>query len=704
MTNQETDNASDDSDIFQLLGIMWRGKFVILSCALIVGSMGGYYAYKVAEPSYSATARLALQVRDQKLVDLDSVISGVSRDRAALNTEVEVIRSRTLIERLVVDMNLTKDPEFNARLREEPKISVSKVRETLRNLVTGGAAAAPEPPPSDEAILLSTVNAARGAISVSTLRDTYLFDISATTGHPGKSAKMANRLAQLYLDDQVQTKFEATDYAINWLSDRVNELEVELKQKGESLSALRGKTNLVSLEALEGLNIRAKDIRDRLLATQSRTAAAKETLLQNQNVLGTGDPEVISAQFDDQVLRRLANAISSGDEDAKPLFDTRVETALAAQTAEVDRLKSQRDVLQDSLADIQKKIDAQNEDLTRITQLERELAATRTLYETFLNRLKETSIQVGLQRPDARILSEAGGGRLVAPRKSRILIFNLFLGALIGTAVVMGRQFLHKGFRTAGELQRMAGIPVIGQIPKISIKKREGLIEFLRNNPTSGGAEAIRNLRTSVLMSSIDKRPQVIMSTSALPSEGKTTQAVALTMNLAAMGSRVLLVECDVRRRTLGHYFDDMPPGTLLDVISGEKKIEQSVMQVESLGADVLLSSRLDINGADLFASDHFTKFIRELRKAYDYIILDTPPVQVVPDARIISVQTDAVIYNVAWNDTPRDVALEGLQQFKSVGVSVTGVVLSKVDERRLKQYGYGYMYGGKYGRGYYGT
>ncbi len=702
MANHQTDNASSDVDIVQIIGIMWRGKIVILTCAMVAGVMGGYYAFEVAEPRYTATARLALQVRDQQLVDLDSVISGVSTEQSAMNTEVEVIRSRTLIQRLVVDMNLVDDPEFNARLREEPKISAAKVQEALRGLVSGTPS--PQAMPSPETILLGTVSAARSAISVTAVRNTYLFDISATTSHPGKSAKMANQLAQIYLDDQIGIKFAATEYAINWLSERVNELEVELKQKEDSLNSLRGETNLISLQALEGLNVRAKDIRDRLLEAQTSAAAARETLLQIQSAIDTGDPAVIAVRLDDPSLTRLASAVSNGDNGARALFDTRVETVLAAQNTALERQIAQRDALGTSLTEIQAQIEAQNEDLSRITQLERETAATRTLYETFLNRLKETSIQIGLQRPDARILSEAGPGRLVAPRKARIVTFSLFLGVLLGTAAVMGRQFLHNGFRTADELERMAGIPVIGQIPKMPITQRIGLIEFLRTQPTSGGAEAIRNLRTSVLMSSMDRPPQVIMSTSAIPGEGKTTQAIALAMNLAAMGRRVLLVECDVRRRTLRHYFDGTPPGTLFEAVSGEKTLEQAVMPVEKLGADVLLSSKININGADLFASDRFGEFIRKVRETYDYVILDTPPVQVVPDARIIGVHADAVIYNVVWDRTPREIALDGLRQFESVGVKVTGLVLSKVDERRLSQYGYSYAYGGKYGRGYYDT
>lgn len=697
----------DEIDLMALLGALWRGKWIIAGCAALLMVIGGYYAFWVAVPKYRATAQLALEVRNEQVVDLESVVSGVSTEASAINTEMEVIRSRSLLGKLVDELNLTEDPEFNAALRPEPAFSLGQLKSAIKSVVAPApevdSAEPAEANPQDPA-RNRTIDAVRGSISATNQRNTYIFNIRATTQSPRKSALIANTLAELYIQDQIDVKFQATENAVTWLSERVVELEAELKERENAIKELRSETELVSAEGLLALNQQAKDVRDRLM--EARTSVAVLTArVENMKMLQQGDDlAAMAASIDDPTLDRLLTRVNN-DTEARDLFLDRFSLLVTREENALSRAQDQVTALEASAARLDDQIEAQSADLVKLQQMERETEATRTLYETFLTRLKETTVQRGLQQADSRVLSEATPGQYIEPRKSRILALCIILGGMIGAGIVLVRQMLHSGFRTPEDLESTTGLAVFGQIPKMPLRKRNDLVPYLNDKPTSAAAEAIRNLRTSVLLSDIDHTPQVIMSTSSIPREGKTTQSISLAHNLAGLGKRVLLLEADIRRRTFAEYFDfGDSAGGIVTAMTGEKPLSELVSRAEGFEVDVLRGEKAHVNAADLFSSDRFREFMQELRETYDYIVVDTPPVLVVPDARVIGQSVDAIIFSVAWDRTSKAQVSEALRQFNSVGLRVHGLVMAQIDPKGMKRYGYGGKYGAysSYGKGYY--
>lgn len=703
---QATQDGDDEIDLMALLGTLWRGKWIIAGCAALLMLIGGFYVFRVAVPKYQASTTLALELRSENVVDLESVVSGVSTETSAINTELEVIRSSGLLEKLVTELSLNADPEFNSALQPEPEFSLGKLKALIRTAVSP-AAEAEEPGTGlspEEKEMNRTVAAVRDAISASNQRNTYIFQISAKTEDEMKSALIANTLARLYIQDQIDVKFQATENAVAWLSERVIELEAELKQREEAIKDLRSETDLVNAEALQALNQQAKDVRDRL--ADSRTSAALLIArLENLRSLQQGDDlSAMAAAVSDQTLDRLVSRAET-DSATRDLFEDRFSLLVTREENALERAEQQVAALEASYARLQEQIEQQSADLVRLQQLERETEATRTLYETFLTRLKETTVQRGLQQADSRVLSKATPGTYVEPRKSRILALCLILGAMIGAGIVLVRQMMHNGFRTPEDLEAATGHAVFGQIPKMPLRRRGSLITYLNDKPTSAAAEAIRNLRTSVLLSDIDQSPQIIMSTSAVPGEGKTTQSISLAHNLAGLGKKVLLIEGDIRRRTFAEYFDfGDSPGGLVSALTDKRPLEELVVRAPGMDVDVLRGEKASINAADLFSSDRFQEFLQELRQTYDYIVIDTPPVLVVPDARVIGQFVDAVIFSIAWDRTSKTQVTEALRQFESVGIRVHGLVLAQIDPKGMKRYGYGGKYGAysAYGKGYY--
>lgn len=684
---------NDEIDLLELFRTIWRGKIWIALITAAAVFVGGYYAYRVAIPTYTAHASVVLDSRQAEFVDLGSVMSGLSGDQATINTEIEVLKSRGLIEKLVRRMDLTSDPEFNTALQPEPVVSVSKVRD----LIFG----APEKHvPSDQESLDATISTVLKAVTVSNVRNSYVFTITAVTTSPTKSSKIANALADLYILDQLDVKFEATQRATSWLSERVPALQQDLEVAEAAVKELSSHTKLVSPEALEALNRQIKDTRDRLANLKRALTEQQARLRALTSGQAAQDREGMAAIANDTVLNEIV--ISQGTDVA---FDARVTQILQRAQLEVDRTTAQVRSLTQSIVQLEDNYQIQSKDLLQLQQLQREAEASRLIYEYFLGRLKETSVQEGIQQADSRVLSKAAvPGIASAPRKPRILALSAILGLMLGAGLMLLREMLHNGFRTAEDLERITGYTVLGQIPRVPMRKRESVIRYLADKPTSAAAEAVRNLRTSVLLANLDSPPQVIMVTSSIPGEGKTTTSIALAQNFAGLGKKVLLIEGDIRRRVFNEYFNLHGKNGLISVVSGETSIEDAVHHVDMLGADVMIGEKSTINAADLFSSRRFHKFVEEVRKKYDIVIIDTAPVLVVPDSRIIAQVADAVVYGVKWDSTSRNQVQDGLRQFETGGIRVSGIALGQIDPKGMKRYGYGGRNGAyaAYGSDYY--
>jgi capsular exopolysaccharide synthesis family protein len=462
----------------------------------------------------------------------------------------------------------------------------------------------------------------------------------------------------------------------------------------------------INVEGLALMNAQARELTERLLGEErdAENAAANFALL--NSAVDSRSVDLVLEATKDPTLRRLAQDRSASEiwRTGSP-FMTRLDLLVTRARTDVERSTTQVKSLQDSVTALEARVDDQAAKLGELQQMNRELETVSVLYETFQTRLKETTIQQGIQSPDARVLSKAITGEKVAPRTAIIGVMSLILGAMTGAGIVLLRELKTDTFRNAEELEGATGEHVIGQVPLFPISARIDLLQYLKDKPTSAAVESIRNMRTSLLLSNMDEPPKVIMSTSTIPGEGKTTQSISLAQNLSGLGKRVLLVEGDIRRRTLDEYFKQKAGKEgLLSVITGEATLEDTVVFHERLNADVLVGEKSQVNAADVFSSEAFKTFLEHARAAYDFVIIDTPPVLVVPDARVIGQHCDAIMYSVKWDSTSKAQVRAALSELRAVNLNVSGLVLSQIDAKGMKRYGYGDRGGayGTYGGGYY--
>lgn len=698
---QSVHQAEEDViDLGALVSVIWRGKWLIALLTAAAILIGGYYAYVLATPLYRSTAVVILETNQEQIVDLQSVVGGMSGDTSEVNSEVEVLRARGLMGKVVDRLSLTEDQEFNGELR--PVSFVDQLKDRIQTAL--GLNPAPlnlTPQERAQRTRDAVISSLLDAVSVRNVPLSLVFQVTVETESPRKSARIADAIVDLYILNQIEVKFEATEQATVWLSERVAELQERLQRAEADVSEFSASTELVSVEGLQALERQIKELRDRIATAQ----AGREALEGDIAAFISAEPRDLQAEManDAQLNRLLARAAS--DDAIAQAFDTRVSQVLQRRQIELTRADQQLTALRASEAELNRALDQQGEDLITLQQLTREAEATRVLYEYFLTRFNETSAQQGIQQADSRILSDAVVPVMPSePRKSLILAMSGILGLMLGIGLVLLREMRSNGFRTAQDLEAFTGYAVLGQVPTMPSSSRRKVLQYLSDKPTSAAAEAIRNLRTSIMLSNADNPPQVILSTSSVPGEGKTTNSLALAHNLLGLGKRVLLIEGDIRRRTLHEYFPDVPGHGIVSVLNGEKTLAQAVFRAEGFGADVLGCQATTINAADLFAADQFKTLIRDARDAYDAVIIDTPPVLVVPDARIIAEEVDAIIFTVQWDKTSKPQVEEALRQFHNSGQRLTGLVLGQISQRRMKRYGYGGQYGAysTYGSRYY--
>ncbi len=714
-------------DLRQVLLTIWRRKAVILVCVFLITTLAALVVFQLT-PRYTASAKVMLDTRRNQVVDIGAVLSGLSANDATVMSEVEILKSRSLMERLVKQLGLIDDPEFNDKLRPEGFIAgilnpMNWIPESWYNTIVG---ASPDQGLTEDEkavrIKSEVVNAVTKRFSIQPIRRSYVINLSFTSEDPRMAALVTNTLADLYIVDQLEAKFDATRRATSWLNDRLTDLRKKVNDTEKAVENFRARSGLVQDK---GISINAQQISEintQLILARSKKADAEARLRQVKNLLksdggAASAVEVLSSRLITKLREQEAEVMRKASEMANrygnrhpkmiairaeignlkkkiKLEVSRIAKGLANEVA-IARARSQS--LSGSLKKLERKAAGQGRSRIRLRALEREAAANRLLYESFLSRFKETRQQDNIQQADARVISKAETpAESSFPKKGLIMILAFVGSIFVGIAIIFLLERLDNGFRTGEQIEALTGIPTLGMVPTVSgVKAKKQLDRYVLFKPTSSVSESIRGIRTSLMLS--HPRPKVISVTSAVPSEGKTMLVLNLARITANSGQKVALVDCDFRRPRIHSSLGISNEHTLIDVIVNKKKFDEVARVDKKTGMMVIPAKAISGNPLDLLDSDSMREFIEAMRDRFDVIFLDCPPVLAVSDIKVIGQYTDKLIYNVKWDATPREVVLSGLKQITEADIPLAGVVLTCVDVKKHARYGYGdsgYYYG----------
>lgn len=735
------DQDEDTINLSALLRLLWSGKWLIIGTALLFLVLGYFYTTQQT-PLYRATATVIFDLQQTNVANIDDVVAARDYERGAdLQNQIEVLRSTALIERVIEKLDLAGNPEFNPA-RAEPEVGFFDwltLPPELEDMLQSAGLAAPDPPPANPALQerrlrLAMIDRVREGLTLAPVRNSTVIRISFTSVNPNTAQRVANAIADQYIVEQLEGKLEATRSATEWLSNRVLQLqeqvstaEAAVSDAESQLAAAAGQTLEITQAQLTELNSALGAARAREIALSSQVDRLQEAL--NNGVDFGAIPEFRDAlliqtyreQESDLLSQRASLLVSVSEShpsvrradaqlaDVRSKIRDEAQRVVESYQVQLAAVRGEAAELARQVRDLEEKSLEQSAGEIALRQLERQAQASRLLYENFLGRLQETSQQESLQTADARVISPAEVPRFaMTGGKRRILAVAGLAGLMLGIGIVFLLDRLNNTFRSPGQVEQEIGLPVLASIPLVpgTENRRRDILEHFRDKPGSALAEAVRGLRTSILFSNVDRPPGVVMLTSSVPREGKSTTAVLLALTSQQMGKSTIIVDCDMRLPAVPTLLDyDMSRPGLMAALDAPDALDDAISVEEKSGLHILTIRTSDAgltqNAADILSSRKFRALIEALRERYDFIVLDTPPTLVVSDARIIAGFVDSVVFSVKWDATPRGAGSEAIKQLRSIGAPVTGAVMTMVNEAKAAQYaydGYGYgYYGGQY-------
>lgn len=710
-------SAAETFSLRNLINIFRRRVRLFGAVALLV-FLAALLVTARATPRYTAQAQVMLNVRQSQVLDTQQVLSNLPAETGVVDSEVEVLQSRDLARQVAEVLRLENDPEFNWALRKPSGLGALIAR------VQGRSLAPPAPPTTPDEIRLGRERAAsalRGGLKVQRMGLTYIIGVSFTSLNPEKSARIANAFAGQYIANQVSDKGGANRQANTFLEERLNQLRGEVQSAEAAVESYRSANNLLTSS---GATLTEQEVStyNQQLATAQADQAVEEARLRaarSQLARGSSGGDVGEALQSSvvgslraqraTVAARVADLQARYGPDWPALVRARQElAAIDGQIqAEIQRVISNLEArvqvardrtasLRSTLGQTRGALASNNAASVRLNELERNAESVRKLYEGLLERYQETTNQSGNETADSRMLQAArASGAPSSPNVPVNLVLGFILALGCGLAAVVIVELMDDGLITSEDVQRRLGLPMLGAVPLLMSTadrkdRRMAPTEYLLNRPLSAFAESFRTLRTSIMYAKLGAAAKVVVVTSALPGEGKTTTAVCLAISAAQAGLKVVIVDCDIRRRNVSRLLGVDADFGLLDVLDGSKPLAEVLLKGEASGAWVLPVAKRDFTPREVFNTAEMTALLSRLREDFDMVILDTAPVLAVAETRVLASQADAVMFLARWRKTPSKAAEAALRSLEQSEATVAGAVLTQVDVQEQARYGYG--------------
>jgi capsular exopolysaccharide synthesis family protein len=685
-------------DLRELIGTVLRRAWLAIGVGVVLFAVVVAVVMNIT-PKYTALGTVLIDPHHQNLTQTEPRQDGLPPDTSAVDTQVEVLRSRALAEAVVRRMQLYNDPEFNGALKGKQ-----------------GAISNPDP------WLISRVTeAVQGRTLVKREGLTYVIQVAFTSKHPTRAAAIVNTFMTEYMQRQLDAKSAAIDKANHDLGPNIERLRADDEVAEAKVQQYKAAHNLMSVEGATMAEQEVSTLNEQIAKAQA-DAAEHEARLQTaleQVKRGGGGQDVGAALGSTTIsdLRKretdLSMRLAQLKTDFKPeypdvqrtqneLNDVRSEIqqeisrVISNLRAEAAAASQREHSLVASRSSSQGHLTANTEAQVGLFGLQQRADAAKQIYEGYLNRAKEVAAESGLQQPDATVNSAAAPPLHPSSPNMRLAMAAGAVLALIGAALsALIAEMWDSSLRSRQDVERELGLPLAGALPDFaSVRGRKARHakpgDYIVSHPLSSFAEAYRNVRAFVLLASPDRSAKTIAITSSVPREGKSLTSLCLARTLAMAGSRVILVDCDMRQRGVTKLIGDTDIG-LAEVIEGRSTLSEAMMPDAKSSAWILPStSATSPEHHDIFDRPNVDELFTELRDSFDYVILDTPPVLGVADARVVSARADQVLYVVRWSKTPRRAAQSGLDILQECGANVAGVLLSRVNVKKQAAYGYG--------------
>ena len=717
----------DNIDLRQYMKILRKHRWPIIAATALITGVTAWVVSGIA-PTYRATSTLAIESQQTLPMDLDKVIGIDTKNKEYIPTQFETLKSKRLARRVVEEMGLYDHPELS--LPEDKEIPVSSPEQTQIYSATDRTDANSNLPDANPIEHQLVIERFIKRITVVPVKSTKMVRISFDSLDPAFSAQVANKIADTYIRSYLDSRIEMGEKATIWLNERLTQLKVKLEDSQDKLLSYKEANGLVDIQ---GDNSRLSEqeigiVTNKYLDAKSKAAYAKILYDEVNKTKSKGVNALLSLPSIDsnEMVRRYKidlqetqlqlNELGNryGVKHPKVIDATsRQETARSNLYSEINNIvdsvekeylltRQTENSLREILSTGKKQLQLSERSSVELLHLEREVEINQELYDTFYTRNREVVEADKIGTANAQIVEYAETPLIpISPKKTLITLLTLLLSAAACIGIAILREFTNQTITSIDDVEYKLGAQMLGILPLVSKRTmrktgQTALVPGSLDDDTQAFEESIRTIRTSICLEDLQQPHQLIMVTSALPSEGKSTLASQLAYSLSNV-ERVLLIECDLRRPSLQRAFNFHNNAGLAQLLSGEASFEQCIKPNTVGNLDVIPAGAIPQRPLDLLTSKRFSRLIAHMRKRYDRIIIDSAPVQAVSDALLLGQFADAVLYAVKADSTPDKIAARGITRLRNSGVNVTGVVMSQVNLKKLAAYGGDMDYQGYY-------
>jgi polysaccharide biosynthesis transport protein len=704
--------------------ILLRHKWTILS-AMLVACLVGLVVSLSTTPVYEAVGRVVINREGADTAGLKTS-DGSGSDSyddymVAMDTQTHVLQSDAIAKLVIRRLNLDTDPTFAGKGAGQANSTPAAAQGESREIE-----------PHREAGLVAKFH---GALRINSIPRTRLLEIRFDSPDPNLAAKAVNTLIDTYIEQNYKTRLDATVRTSDWLSQQLSELQMRVEESQEKLVRYQKEHGILGIDEKENIITSKLDELNKELTAAEGDRMQKESLYR---LASSGDPDLLTnsdpasplvklRSQEEDLHRELAQA-GVHFQPTYPKVEELNQQMAAVQAdikAEIARLatKYQKDyqaalwrekLLRASLENQKTEENQLNESAIEYSLLKRDVESNRQLYEGLLQKLKEAGVMTGLRSSNVRIVDPASAPTApVTPNIPRNLVMSLALGLAGGFAIAFVLESRDNTVHSLEQVRMITALPSLAVIPfstrnrnrsrslpHAKLLSQTAAAVASATRPKSEIAEAYRALRTSILLSKTGRSAKILMVTSALPQEGKTTTSVNLAIVLAQQGARVLLIEADMRRAGISHILR-LESDTGLSTILGQttvldpKEAIRSVADVPNLR--VLPAGPVALHPSEMLSSPRMRELLQRLEPEFDHIVIDTPPLLSVTDAALLSALADSTLLVIRAGVTSRAALRRVHDVLTHVDARIMGVILNAADFTEPDRYYYGSQQGSYY-------